>query len=73
MNFHKSLRRSSISSASSPDAAEDVVAIPSAEGLDFPRNMLDTSRLSSIGATLVLQIPDVAAGTYRLLVVSGRV
>ncbi|KAJ7853753.1 galactose mutarotase-like protein [Mycena leptocephala] len=61
----------SLSHMSLPHAAEDVVAVLSAEGLDFPRNVLDLKAkqywgdVSSAGS---LQIADVAAGTYRLTV-----
>jgi rhamnogalacturonan endolyase len=61
----------SLSHISLPDAAEDVVAVLSAEGLDFPRNVLDVKAKQywgDVSAAGTLQIPDVAAGTYRLTV-----
>jgi rhamnogalacturonan endolyase len=54
-----------------PHAAEDVVAVLSAEGLDFPRNVLDIKAKQywgDVNSAGSLQIPDVAAGTYRLTV-----
>ncbi|KAJ6499571.1 galactose mutarotase-like protein [Mycena vitilis] len=61
----------SLSHMSLPDAAEDVVAVLSADGLDFPRNVLDLKAKQywgDVSAAGSLQIPDVAAGTYRLTV-----
>ncbi|KAJ6486773.1 galactose mutarotase-like protein [Mycena sanguinolenta] len=66
----------SLSDMSLPHAAEDVVAVLSAEGLEFPRNVLDLKAsqywgdVSSQGA---LQIADVAEGTYRLTVYASGV
>ncbi|KAJ7484634.1 galactose mutarotase-like protein [Mycena latifolia] len=54
-----------------PDAAEDVVAVLSAPGLDFPRNVLDLKvrqYWGDVSASGSLQIGDVAEGTYRLTV-----
>ncbi|KAF7326358.1 Galactose mutarotase-like protein [Mycena venus] len=60
----------SLSHMSLPHAAEDVVAVLSAEGLDFPRNVLDLKAKQYWGDVTAgtLQIPNVAAGTYRLTV-----
>jgi hypothetical protein len=54
-----------------PAAAEDVVAVLSAPGLDFPRNVLDTKALQywgDVSAAGSVEIGDVAEGTYRLTV-----
>ncbi|KAJ6571845.1 galactose mutarotase-like protein [Mycena capillaripes] len=61
----------SLSHMSLPHAAEDVVAVLSAGGLDFPRNVLDLKAKQywgDVSAAGTLQIPNVAAGTYRLTV-----
>ncbi|KAJ7136112.1 galactose mutarotase-like protein [Mycena epipterygia] len=61
----------SLSRIGLPPAAEDVVAVLSANGLDFPRNVLDLKALQywgDVSAAGTLQIANVAAGTYRLTV-----
>lgn len=61
----------SLSRMGLPPAAEDVVAVLSANGLDFPRNVLDLKALQywgDVSAAGTLQIANVGAGTYRLTV-----
>ncbi|KAJ7207040.1 galactose mutarotase-like protein [Mycena pura] len=60
-----------LSHMSLPAAAEDPVAVLSAPGLDFPRNVLNLKALqywADVDADGSLRISDVAAGTYRLTV-----
>ncbi|KAJ7138505.1 galactose mutarotase-like protein [Mycena crocata] len=60
-----------LSRMSLPHAAEVIVAVLSAERLDFPRNALDVKARQywgDVDSTGSLQIADVAEGTYRLTV-----
>ncbi|KAJ6631233.1 galactose mutarotase-like protein [Mycena sp. CBHHK59/15] len=61
----------SLSHMGLPYAAEDVVAVLSAEGFDFPQNVLDLKARQYWGDVSPgggLLISDVAEGTYRLTV-----
>ncbi|KAF7349178.1 Galactose mutarotase-like protein [Mycena sanguinolenta] len=66
----------SLSGMNLPPAAEDVVAVLSAEGLEFQRNVLDlkaSQYWSDVSAQGTLQIADVAEGTYRLTVYASGI
>ncbi|KAJ7770624.1 galactose mutarotase-like protein [Mycena metata] len=61
----------SLSDMGLPHGVQDVVAVLSANGLDFPRNVLDIKALQYWGDVSPegsIEISNVAAGTYRLTV-----
>ncbi|KAJ7039904.1 galactose mutarotase-like protein [Mycena alexandri] len=61
----------SLSDMGLPPGVQDVVAVLSANGLDFPRNVLDIKALQYWGDVSPkgsIEISNVAAGTYRLTV-----
>ncbi|KAJ7189533.1 galactose mutarotase-like domain-containing protein [Mycena haematopus] len=66
----------SLSDISLPHAAKDVVAVLSAEGLEFQRNVLDLKAKQywgDVNSHGTLEITDVAEGTYRLTVYASGV
>lgn len=53
-----------------PEGAEEAIAVLSAEGLDFPENVLNDKAKQYWGEIHqgLVEIPNVAEGTYRLTV-----